>query len=345
MRASWRTRFTLATCSALTALLVVTAGALAGFGDRTLSIGMEGGDVEKLQSILKQLGYDVGVDGRFGPRTEKRVKQYERDERIPVDGTVDRSEAKAMKAQLDGATPEEGDYRYGERKLRRGDRGDDVARLQRLLTRIGIETLVNGKFGGATERSVMEDERNEGIRVNGSVSPDHALSIEKRANAEEESSRETDPAGADDAEAGGDGRNHTFPVRGPHDYGGPANRFGAPRGGRAHMGHDIFATEGTPLAAVHDGRVTAKQYQAGGAGNYVVIRGEDGLDSVYMHMRTPAKVGDGDRVRSGDKIGEVGCTGSCTGSHVHFELWTPHWYDGGKAFDPLHKLKHWDENS
>lgn len=184
---------------------------------------------------------------------------------------------------------------------------------------------------------MIEDERKEGRRENGSVSPDHALDIERRA--------EVGGSGDDGGDGGADGRKHTFPILGPHDYGGSANRFGAPRGSRSHQGQDIFAQTGTPLVSVHDGKVTAAQYQASGAGHYVVIKGDDGQDSVYMHMVEPARVSPGQRVDVGDKIGKVGCTGSCTGSHLHFELWTPHWYDGGSPFDPLHKLKHWDENS
>ena len=194
---------------------------------------------------------------------------------------------------------------------------------------------VTGTFDGATEDSVLEDERNERMQENGSVSPEHALDIERRA---EEVERSGDDGGAD-------GRKHTFPILGDHDYGGSANRFGASRSGHRHQGQDIFAQTGTPLVAVHDGKVSTAQYQASGAGNYVVIKGDDGHDSVYMHMREPASVRPGDRVDMGDRIGKVGCTGSCTGSHLHFELWTPHWYDGGSAFDPLRKLKRWDEYS
>jgi hypothetical protein len=36
----------------------------------------------------------------------------------------------------------------------------------------------------------------------------------------------------------------------------------------------------------------------------------------------------------GQQIGEVGCSGSCSGDHLHLEMWTPNWYDGGKPFDP-----------
>jgi hypothetical protein len=38
-------------------------------------------------------------------------------------------------------------------------------------------------------------------------------------------------------------------------------------------------------------------------------------------------------------------TGSASTCHLHFELWTPHWWDGGQAFDPLSRLKQWDAAS
>lgn len=337
MTRSRRARIALALAVSLVATLALVATALAAFGDRTLSRGMDGGDVEKLQEILTDLGYETPVTGHFGGLTEDNVKGYEGDEGRKVDGKVGPSQAEQMKAQAKEAVAER-DYRYGERKLSRGDTGEDVGKLQRLLTKIGIETEVTEKFNGPTEESVIEDERKEGMRENGSVSPDHALDIERRAE-------EVERSGDDGGDGGADGRKHTFPILGPHDYGGSANRFGAPRGSRSHQGQDIFAQTGTPLVSVHDGKVTAAQYQASGAGHYVVIKGDDGQDSVYMHMVEPARVSPGQRVDVGDKIGKVACTGSCTGSHLHFELWTPHWYDGGSPFDPLHKLKHWDENS
>jgi murein DD-endopeptidase MepM/ murein hydrolase activator NlpD len=83
------------------------------------------------------------------------------------------------------------------------------------------------------------------------------------------------------------------------------------------------------------------------AGYYAVIDGaETGVDYVYMHMRKPALVTTGERVFTGQKIGEVGETGRATGCHLHFELWTaPGWYEGGRAFDPLLSLRLWDSFS
>lgn len=339
MKRPWRARPALTSALALLCVLLVAGPALAAFGDRKLSRGMEGGDVEKLQSILTDLGYETSDTGYFGSVTEDNVKRYERDEDKRVDGVVPGGQAEEMKARANAgepkAEPEDSNYSYGERKLQYGDRGEDVEKLQRLLTKLGLETEVTGDFDSATEESVRRDERNESLRENGSVSPEHAADIERRAELRS----------AGEEEAGGDGRKHVFPIDGPHDYGSSASRFGAARGGRSHRGQDIFAKSGTPIRAVHDGKVSTRQFQASGAGNYVVIRGDDGQDSVYMHMLEPASVRAGDRVDAGERLGKVGCTGSCTGSHLHFELWTPHWYDGGAPFDPLHKLKHWDENS
>jgi murein DD-endopeptidase MepM/ murein hydrolase activator NlpD len=136
---------------------------------------------------------------------------------------------------------------------------------------------------------------------------------------------------------------HVFPVRGPHYYGeGPA-RFG---GGRGHQGQDVFATCGTPLVAARGGRVEVRGFQSA-AGNYLIIDGaRTGIDYGYMHMRAPALVKPGERVRTGQPIGYVGDTGDASACHLHMELWTPPgWYSGGAPYDPLPSLLSWDRTS
>jgi len=134
-----------------------------------------------------------------------------------------------------------------------------------------------------------------------------------------------------------------FPIRGKHDLGQSAiNNFG---GGRGHMGQDMFAACGTRLVAARGGTVTFADYQSR-AGNYVVIGGSDKQSYAYMHMRTPSPLRKGQRVLTGQTVGEVGETGRASGCHLHFEMWTaPGWYQGGKAFDPLPELTRWDSFS
>jgi len=137
---------------------------------------------------------------------------------------------------------------------------------------------------------------------------------------------------------------HLFPIRGRHDLGqSETNNFG---GGRGHQGQDAFARCGTRLAAARGGKVQYAGYH-GRAGNYVVIDGDGiGIDYAYMHLRQAPLVSTGQRVFTGQKIGEVGETGRATGCHLHFEMWSaPGWYEGGKAFDPLPSLERWDAYS
>jgi murein DD-endopeptidase MepM/ murein hydrolase activator NlpD len=136
---------------------------------------------------------------------------------------------------------------------------------------------------------------------------------------------------------------HVFPVRGPHGYGEFAARFG---GGRHHQGQDVFAACGTPLWAARGGKVKYKRFQSA-AGNYLIIDGQrTGTDYGYMHLRSPALVDEGDRVRTGQLIGYVGDTGDATACHLHFEMWTPPgWYHGGHPVDPLPSLLAWDKTS
>jgi murein DD-endopeptidase MepM/ murein hydrolase activator NlpD len=136
---------------------------------------------------------------------------------------------------------------------------------------------------------------------------------------------------------------HAFPIAGAFDWGGEGSRFGAKRHGHSHQGQDLAAAEGTPVVAPRGGLIEAVQYQAAGAGHYVVLDADDeDHDYVFMHLRTGSiPVEEGDRVRTGQVIGEVGNTGSSTGPHLHFEIWVGGWYTGGQPIDPLPLLQAW----
>jgi murein DD-endopeptidase MepM/ murein hydrolase activator NlpD len=139
---------------------------------------------------------------------------------------------------------------------------------------------------------------------------------------------------------------YAFPVLGPHDFGGPADRFGAPRDGHTHQGQDTMAACGTPLVAARGGAVQYSGFQAA-AGNYIVIDGKGtGLDFMYAHLAEPSPLKTGEAVRTGQPIGVVGETGDATACHLHFEIWTaPGWYQGGSPIDPLPYLEKWDAYS
>ena len=111
-----------------------------------------------------------------------------------------------------------------------------------------------------------------------------------------------------------------FPVRGRVGFGEQDARFGAWRGGHVHEGQDVFAPAGTPLVAIRDGRVVEKGND-GGRGNYLAMWSRDARRTfVYLHMLHPSRVRVGERVRTGQRVGSVGCTGSCWGDHLHLEV-------------------------
>jgi murein DD-endopeptidase MepM/ murein hydrolase activator NlpD len=136
---------------------------------------------------------------------------------------------------------------------------------------------------------------------------------------------------------------HQFPLAGAFDWGGEDARFGAARPGHSHQGQDLAATEGTPVLAPRAGVIEAVQYQARGAGHYVVLDGDDEEnDYIFMHLRDGSiPVTPGRRVRTGQRIGEVGNTGRSFGAHLHFEIWVGGWYTGGAPIDPLPLLQAW----
>jgi murein DD-endopeptidase MepM/ murein hydrolase activator NlpD len=136
---------------------------------------------------------------------------------------------------------------------------------------------------------------------------------------------------------------HVFPVAGAYTLGGEDSKFGAPRSGHTHMGHDISAARGTPVVAPYAGVIDWVRYQRAGAGHYVVLDADDEHDYVFMHLRRGSiPVVAGQRVAAGEQIGEVGNSGRSFGAHLHFEVWIGGWYEkGGAAVDPLPLLEAW----
>jgi len=137
---------------------------------------------------------------------------------------------------------------------------------------------------------------------------------------------------------------HRFPLVGAFTYGGEDARFGAGRTGHSHGGQDLPAASGTPVVAPRGGVVDKVAYQAGGAGNYIVLRGSgENRTYVFMHLLDDStRVREGQRVRTGQRLGDVGSTGGSSGPHLHFEIWVGPWYAGGHAIDPLPDLRRWD---
>jgi murein DD-endopeptidase MepM/ murein hydrolase activator NlpD len=101
-----------------------------------------------------------------------------------------------------------------------------------------------------------------------------------------------------------------------------------------HPGIDIGMLRSLDIRAAAPGVVTAVGYTAGfeGYGNIVLVNAGAGLQTLYAHLsRLHAHVGA--HVVPGQLLGIAGCTGTCTGTHLHFEVRVD-----GTAVSPLRFL-------
>lgn len=95
------------------------------------------------------------------------------------------------------------------------------------------------------------------------------------------------------------------------------SKFG-PRWRRMHNGLDIKVYIGDTIRSAFDGKIRIVKYERRGYGKYVVIRHDNGLETIYGHL-SKQLVSENQIVKSGDPIGLGGNTGRSTGSHLHFE--------------------------
>lgn len=116
---------------------------------------------------------------------------------------------------------------------------------------------------------------------------------------------------------------------------------------RPHRGVDILLRTGDPIRACFPGVVRIAR-SMGGYGNVVVIRHENGLETVYGHMSKilvkPMQI-----VKAGEVIGLGGSTGRSTGPHLHFEVrfqyepFDPEWILDFKTYSLRTRRLHLDK--
>jgi len=96
-----------------------------------------------------------------------------------------------------------------------------------------------------------------------------------------------------------------------------------------HNGIDLAGKAGEPLKALFGGTVINAS-PVGQYGNTVVVQHDDGHHSYYAHL-DKASVKDGDVIKAGDIIGNLGSSGKSTGPHVEIGIKTP----DRKSINPL----------
>jgi murein DD-endopeptidase MepM/ murein hydrolase activator NlpD len=94
-----------------------------------------------------------------------------------------------------------------------------------------------------------------------------------------------------------------------------------PRWGRMHLGIDVGILTSLDVHAATSGTVAQVGWLTGyeGYGNIVIVDAGGGYSVLYAHL-SEAHVVPGQWLDTGDPVGLAGCTGSCTGTHLHFEL-------------------------
>ena len=177
--------------------------------------------------------------------------------------------------------------------------------------------LAKARTGQSIALLVARAQERAAIKESGAIQAASAQ-IEARIRAEQQPTSSAPPWYAATASAAG----LIWPVHGPI-----TSPFG-PRWGGFHPGIDIGVPTGTPIEAAAAGTVIWCGWESG-YGNLVVLDHHNGIATAYAHQSRIA-VSCNQDVAQGQVIGYVGCTGFCTGPHLHFEVRV-----NGTPVDPL----------
>jgi murein DD-endopeptidase MepM/ murein hydrolase activator NlpD len=92
-------------------------------------------------------------------------------------------------------------------------------------------------------------------------------------------------------------------------------------GGAPHNGIDIVSTSGAAIRPIASGYVLASGNNSGW-GNWIAIRQDNDLVSLYAHMSSPAGLANNTQVTTSSIVGYEGATGNVTGEHLHLSIYS-----------------------
>lgn len=105
---------------------------------------------------------------------------------------------------------------------------------------------------------------------------------------------------------------------------------------QAHLGIDFALPRTSPTYAVADGEIL-RTGRTRAAGKFIVVQHKNKIKSYYNHLyKINAKIKKGVRIRAGQVVGQIGCTGYCTKPHLHFAI-----RKGSRMVDPARYLKNY----
>jgi peptidoglycan hydrolase-like protein with peptidoglycan-binding domain len=322
----------------------------------TLRRGDRGARVEALQETLVRLGHLSRAamatgPGVFGAQTERALKEFQRANGLIANGLYDGATRTVVDAVVGG--------------VRRGARGEMVARLQRRLVELNYLTPQQvatgpGNFGRQTEAALRLFQAEHGIRQTGALGPltynalrtasprragggdDLGLSARIREGTNSTRQTVTSPVLGDFTVTASfmDPDGHGFKRNGANAIfsGDPQTVVRIPPS-RVNLGIDYVTPDGR-IRNWFAGTVERLTYEANGYGHRAVVRTDmtyrlQGRDYAvyahYAHAAGPFGVRAGDRVTPGQDIGRMGNTGASLGAHVDFRTWIQ--LDDGRVVD------------
>ena len=262
-------------------------------GEKTwlLSYGDTGEAVAAVQTQLR-----IPADGIFGPQTEGAVKTFQLNSGLAGTGIVDaKTWVEIFRSKV---------VFYGDADASASSSGAEK---------------VNVVFGSDAPEAVGGPDLEDRVELRDEIEQTDPGSAPAPAPQEQTTTESAPVATGDGCTA--DGR-IVAPVNGT-----VTGSFGEGRGDHAHSGTDIAAPTGTTVRAAECGTISISGSESG-YGEMICIRHAGETTTCYAHL-SERSVGVNEYVKAGQKIGEVGCTGSCTGPHVHFEV-----RQNGVAEDP-----------
>jgi Meckel syndrome type 1 protein len=269
------------------------SGSLVAYGDTG----------EAVAAVQRQVGVDD--DGIFGPITQAAVTDFQKRYGIPVTGRVDARTWQAL-------------FRSNVTYV-----GGSGKTVMTVYNGGGGTSAPAGQDGPAPSnktapKPVTTTKRTVSAPTTTAPTSTSTDAATNRAATTTPKSTPTTPASAPSTpvqSAGGCGAGKiATPVSGT-----VTGVYGEARSGHTHAGQDIAAPTGTAVRAAQCGTVTTAGADGSGYGNLVCIQHEGGVSTCYAHL-SEIDTTKGAYVHVGDVIGKVGCTGSCTGPHLHFEV-------------------------